>query len=145
MKLTEAVRVLETHLELPKVEPNDQGGYELVFDDTLNIALVPMREGTAFGIIGDITTVSKDENEAEVLIKKVLQWNLLGAKQSEGGLFFDREHGMIRLQYCFADPKLAPDDFLDKLESFLGNLESWCIRLKSSSPDLPPSPFLLFP
>tara|TARA_B100001248_G_scaffold241598_1_gene208385 strand:- start:58647 stop:59084 length:438 start_codon:yes stop_codon:yes gene_type:complete len=145
MKLTEAIKVLETHLELPELGPNDEGHYELVFDDILNISLVPMREGTAFGVLGEIAQVPEGEDEAEILLKKLLHWNLLGAKQAEGGLFFDREKGMILLQYCFAEPSLASDDFLDKLESFLANLESWCQRLKDSPPQPPSSPFLLFP
>ncbi len=120
MTFTELMQTLATRLDIGDLEPNDQGNYELIFDEALTVQMQAI--GRELFFIGTVGALPTDPEEATLRLKKMLQYNLARIRTRPEILCLESNtfilYRRLPLDSRIHDVELA-------LEGYVNSLEFW--------------------
>jgi hypothetical protein len=134
--LDDLIQGLFEYLGVVPLEPNAQGGFEIVFDETLGLEILPLTS-TQFLLRSELTELPDDEGERHACLQELLQNNLLLSKQQRNSLSLDRETGRIWLYRMARADRIDRQEFCELISSFVTTLEWWRKRDGDSAPISP--------
>ena len=124
MALADLIAGLCEYLRIEPLEPDANGTYEIVFDDGLDVEILPLTE-TQLLVRANIAEVPEDKNQREEFFRTHLQHNLLQLQGQHCSLSLDGEAGVIWLQQMARADRVDVRAFCEMLNAFVNTLEWW--------------------
>ncbi len=124
MTLSELIHGLCEYLRIEPLEPDAGGVYEIVFDDGLDVEILPLT-GSQLLIRGLIADVPEDKDQQEEFFRTHLQNNLLNLQGQTCSLSLDRERGAIWLYRMARTDRIDVRQFCELVNELVNTLEWW--------------------
>ena len=124
MGLPELVNGLCEHLRIEPLEPDAQGVYEVVFDEGLDVEIVPLT-ATQMLVRSQIAEVPQEKDQQESFFREHLQHNLLNLQGQECSLSLDSEAGIVWLFQMARSDRIDVREFCSLINTFVNTLEWW--------------------
>ena len=142
MGLPELVNGLCEHLSIEPLEPDARGVFEVVFDEGLDVEIVPLT-ATQLLVRSQIADVPKDKDQHESFFREHLRHNLLNLQGQNCSLSLDAETGVIWLYQMARSDRTNVREFCSLINTFVNPLE-WWRNLENSQTTVSPAEMLPF-
>lgn len=108
------------------IEPGPEGEFTLIFDDQLDLQLLPF-EGSHLLIRSRLGTFPDDRQQREAEFRVLLNRNLANLRRQSEIVTIDRQQRVVWIYRMLRVPADRTDEsaLLDVLEEFLNSLEWW--------------------
>ena len=142
MALAELVAGLCEHLRIEPIEADARGVYEIVFDDGLDVEILPLTE-TQFLVRANIAAVPEEKEQREDFYRTHLQHNLLQLHGQSCSLSLDSEAGVIWLHEMARTDRVDVRAFCEMINAFVNTLE-WWRNLENTQQQVSPAAMMPF-
>lgn len=124
MNVQQLIDGLLGELNLVSLDPDEEGAYEIVFDDGLELQLLTIG-GAHLLLRSRLAALPQREDEREAFILEYMRHNLAGLRDQSASLSLDREEQCIWLAQTHHANQLTVQQLCDSLEEFVNALAWW--------------------
>ena len=145
MQITELISALCQHLQLDSLEPNEEGVYELTFDDGLDIEILSFHNNLLLrSSVGDFP---EDTGQQEDFLRRLLNRSLPRLKDQYASLSIDEQQQRVWVYHSRPLNSLDIHRFCELVEQFVNAVAWWAEFESNAAPMgpmtmLPPQQFL---
>lgn len=126
-RFSNLVNQLAKALDIPKLDADEEGNYELVFDGKYNVKIGQISSKFC-SLESTIARLGSSESENQATLAQLLKMNVLQLPNCQTRLTVDESGKEVVLFEQAKVAELSFDEFHDRIENFVNRVEWWSIN-----------------